>query len=120
MRRESFVLLISYQLREELEDVLRRQKFAVRFGVTVEVRTAFLFLLDTMAEFVEPLWPAPVAVRDPKDEIVLATAIGGQADYLVTGDDDLLVLAGDPRIGPLKVVTVREFLQDLDSVVEAD
>lgn len=35
--------------------------------------------------------PAPVC-RDPDDDAILATAIAGQADLLVTGDKDLLVL----------------------------
>ncbi|HEX5501645.1 MAG TPA: hypothetical protein VFW96_03425 [Thermomicrobiales bacterium] len=42
--------------------------------------------------------------------MVLAAALGGSADYRVTGDDDLLALAGDPRLGALRIVTVRAFL----------
>jgi putative PIN family toxin of toxin-antitoxin system len=40
---------------------------------------------------VEPAALSPVC-RDPEDDIVLATAIAGRADAIVTGDDDLLVL----------------------------
>lgn len=32
----------------------------------------------------------------------------------MTGDDDLLVLAGAPRLGTLRIVTAREFLDVLD------
>jgi predicted nucleic acid-binding protein len=67
-------------------------------------------LLDALAVPVTPRRRLPVHIRDPKDERVLAAALGGRADYLVTGDDDLLVLNGDPRIRTLKIVTVREFL----------
>ena len=50
-----------------------------------------------------------------KAETVLATALAGIADYLVTGDQDLLVLDGDPAIGALRIVTVREFLAAVKS-----
>ncbi len=42
--------------------------------------------------------------------MVLATALGGAAEYLVTGEDDLLVLRGHPPLGALRIVTVGEFL----------
>jgi hypothetical protein len=51
-----------------------------------------------------------VRVRDPKDEQILGTALASDADYLVTGDEDLLELAGDPRLGTLTIVTVVDFL----------
>jgi uncharacterized protein len=36
--------------------------------------------------------PIPAVTRDPKDDYLLAYAVVGQADYLITGDKDLLVL----------------------------
>ena len=53
-----------------------------------------------------------VACRDPKDDIVLEVAVAGQADFIVTGDNDLLVLhpfEGIPIVGP------AEFLKSLES-----
>lgn len=49
---------------------------------------------------------API-VRDPKDDPILATAILGQCTYLVTGDDDLLVLGS---VKGVKIITVNTFL----------
>ena len=66
----------------------------------------------------DPMLALPV--RDAKDEHILATALSGNADYLVTGDKDLLVLAGDPRLGKLKIVTVAEFLAILDQADQDD
>ena len=45
---------------------------------------------------------------------MLATALDGGADYLVTGDKDLFVLAGDEQLGSLRIVTVRAFLDLLE------
>jgi len=62
---------------------------------------------------VSPRAPFPIHSRDSHDDSFLAVALGGNAEYLITGDDDLLVLQGDPRLGMLRVVTAREYLQIL-------
>ncbi len=48
----------------------------------------------------KPDKPLPVPIRDPDDRWVLASAVAGHADVLVTGDKDLLQAAhpGPPRI----------------------
>ena len=43
----------------------------------------------------KPAKPSPVPVRDPDDRWVLASAVAGEADMLVTGDQDLLAIASD-------------------------
>ena len=44
--------------------------------------------------------------RDPKDNFLLALAKDGNADYLITGDDDLLVLETFEKT---KIVTLTDF-----------
>lgn len=51
--------------------------------------------------------PSEVAVRDPDDRWVLASAIAGNADVLVTGDRDLLAVA---ERSPVRIVDPRGFL----------
>jgi uncharacterized protein len=46
-----------------------------------------------LADMVEPTTSHEAAQRDPADQPVLATLLAAQADYLITGDKDLLVLA---------------------------
>ena len=48
--------------------------------------------------------------RDPNDQMFLELAAVGKADFLVTGDQDLLVLA--PDFGT-RIVTAEEFLLGL-------
>ncbi|HEU0074339.1 MAG TPA: putative toxin-antitoxin system toxin component, PIN family [Dehalococcoidia bacterium] len=52
----------------------------------------------------KPEAPGSLSVRDPDDAWVLASAIAGAADMLVTGDLDLLSVAQD---APLPIVTPR-------------
>ena len=49
-------------------------------------------LLTLRAEIVEPEPLHSEAVRDPGDVPVLGTLLASKADYLITGDADLLVL----------------------------
>lgn len=53
----------------------------------------------------------PIHGRDPEDDFMLATALRGVANYLITGDEDLLVLNGNPALGKLKIVLVKDFLK---------
>jgi len=45
------------------------------------------------AEIIEPDTLVDARLRDPADQLVLATLRVSQADYLITGDKDLLALA---------------------------
>jgi putative PIN family toxin of toxin-antitoxin system len=47
-----------------------------------------------MAEIVEPSGSVEAALRDKADGPVLGTLLAARADYLITGDKDLLALAG--------------------------
>ena len=108
-RANAFELLLSDDHRAELTDVFSRPKLIRRYNVSA-AEIAELFAGLAAATRVEPSPPIPVTLRDPKDVKILASALGGDADYLVTGDDDLLALRNDPRLGQLKIVTVAEFL----------
>lgn len=59
-----------------------------------------------VAEMVE-IRETIVVCRDPKDDKLLELAVSGNADFLVTGDKDLLVL--NPFRG-VEIITPREFL----------
>ena len=50
-------------------------------------------VLTLRAELVEPRPMGRKAVRDPDDIPVLGTLLAAKADYLITGDNDLLALA---------------------------
>ena len=45
--------------------------------------------------------------RDPKDNFLLSLSVDGKADFLVTGDSDLLVLG---KIEKTKIVSWAEFI----------
>ena len=63
-------------------------------------------LLRENASLLEPAAVAADACRDAGDAHILGLAEAGKADYIVTGDDDLLVLK---RFARCRIVTPRQF-----------
>ncbi len=97
-------VLISVPVLLELAEVLNREKFDKY--VTHDERMRFMVGFLKVAEMIETGETIAVC-RDPKDDKLLELAVSGNADFLVTGDKDLLVL--NPFRG-VKIITPREFL----------
>ena len=83
---DRIMLITSSFILNELETVL-----VSRFGLTRQSAKARKNLLARIAEVVRVLNIEKVA-RDPDDDFVLATALAGHANYILTHDKDLLVL----------------------------
>ena len=90
-----------------------RREFAEKYGLTSEEVTEFLLIINTKARRVALSRSVAARVRDSSDEKVLAAALGGKTDYLLTGDADLLALRDDVSLGQLRIVSVSEFLEVL-------
>lgn len=91
LRRGTFQLLVSDALLFELVDVLNRPRLRTKYHLTPEYIHAYLHLLRLRSEHVEPT-ESITACRDEHDNKLLELAVAGQADALVTHDNDLLVL----------------------------
>ena len=81
-----FLVVCSVQLLEEYERVLSHPNIKVL--IYPELLRAFQSHLREDIELVE-LPEVPRICRDPDDDKVIATAIYGEVDYLVTDDEDL-------------------------------
>lgn len=108
-----FEVIFSDELLAEYADVLAQPVFAQKYGMSATETDGFLRFVTSNGRLVTPVSILPVMVRDTADNKVLAVSLTGDADYLVTGDKDLLVLAGDSRLGSLRIVTAAEFLSAL-------
>ena len=85
----------------ELGRVLRR-----RIGLPPEAIEEIDEFLREHDVVPKPAARAAVPPRDPDDQWVVASAVEGRADVLVTGDRDLLDIAAD---APVKIVDPRGF-----------
>ncbi len=83
------VILLSSETITELIEVINRRKFDKY--LTMEEREEFLESLLVRAELIEVSEELKIC-RDPKDDKFLNLASSGGANYIVTGDDDLLIL----------------------------
>ena len=111
-RDEQFTALLTEPLITEIAKVLGRDKFTEQLSkrhMTVEAITA---QYRAAAVFVEPAEIPIGVVRDPKDVMVVACAVGGKADFIVSGDKDLLVLNAYENI---PIVSADQFLQCLSA-----
>jgi len=82
--------LVSHATVAELKRVLDYSKLKLNPEKQFELLGDYLSYCET----IEVRESCPVACRDVKDQAFLDLAQSGKADVLVTGDGDLLVLAG--------------------------
>jgi uncharacterized protein len=102
--------ITSPTLVEEFADVVNRKKFQLLLEKKGKTAEAIIQQYQAIAYVVHPA-SIPDIARDPDDNHVLACAETGQADYIVTSDDDLLSLGSYREI---KIVNAQTFLQLLE------
>ena len=102
-----FDLVTSLYLMDELAQVLSYPGIAERLRLDEGELNAILAALLSRAKVTPGEPRLPGVARDPKDDAVVACAVEGRADYIVTGDQDLLALGEHQGI---RVVTPRRFL----------
>jgi len=105
-RREA-TLVLSREILNEFMKVVKRRKFT---GYVAEEQIErFVENIERIAEFIEPESHLEV-VDDPKDDIVINTAIDGRADLIISGDHHLLSLK---EFRGIKIVSVEEAVRKL-------
>lgn len=97
------------------ETVIAGDALAVELADTLREKAAFyepliqqdIGLLKERSIWLEPASVEAGACRDPDDLYVLGLALAGRADYVVTGDKDLLVLK---EFRGIRILTPAGFL----------
>lgn len=108
----SYNLLLPEDLLDELQKSVRTKRYLVD-RITAEELGELVDILSQVCETIPRITlEIPAVTRDPKYDYLLAYALVGQAEYLVTGVKDLLVLG---RIESTWIVTAREFAMILSS-----
>jgi putative PIN family toxin of toxin-antitoxin system len=98
-------ILLSFAVLKEINEVLGRKRF--RKYVHEEDVRQFIAALAREAEWIE-VATRITACRDARDDKFLELAVSGRAQYIVSGDSDLLVLS--PFRG-ITVLTPQAFLE---------
>ena len=109
LRDGRFILIYSTPILVEIIDVLGRAAFRTKYHIEPEDITALVNLVRLRGELVVPTAQV-TKCRDPKDNKFLEAALAAQADALVSGDEDLLVLTSFKDI---PILRPAEFLARL-------
>jgi putative PIN family toxin of toxin-antitoxin system len=98
------IILLSESIINELKNVIQREKFDRYLSLTTREE-----LLNDLLELADKINPTETIIdcRDPKDNKYLELAVSGKAQYIITGDKDLLVLNPFREI---KIIKPDEFL----------
>ncbi|MCD4791572.1 MAG: putative toxin-antitoxin system toxin component, PIN family [Bacteroidales bacterium] len=96
-------LLFTHQTIQEIQIVTKRSKLKKYFKQ--KDINDLIDLIQTIGEFVI-VYSEPKICRDPKDNFLLGLADKGKANYLVTGDHDLLELR---QYKSTKIITYIKF-----------
>ncbi len=103
--RNSGILLFSEETFEELQQVINRPKFDKY--VSISIRAEFMARLREESVQVE-ITERITACRDPKDDKFLEVAVSGSANYIITGDQDLLALH---PFRDISIISPAQFLE---------
>ena len=97
------IIILCEAILGELQNTLIN-KFRYSFALASELVDG----LRRVSEIVEPATFDRQICRDPDDDAILGTAVAGNADCIVTGDSDLLVLE---RFQGVDIVSPAGFVQ---------
>jgi putative PIN family toxin of toxin-antitoxin system len=95
-------LIVPAVVAEEVSRVL-----ANKLKLTPDALSAAEAVLERCEIIPKGSEPSPVSVRDPDDELVLAGALAGNAQILISGDSDLLSVA---EHSPIPILSPRAFM----------
>ena len=108
-REGRFTLLLSEPIAAEVEEVLLRPEVLQKLHLNPIEARALVTLVRRRALFVTPVTPIRQS-RDPADDKFLECAVAGEADYIVSADDDLLSLT---EVQGIPVLDVPAFWRKL-------
>ena len=101
----SHELIVSEPLLTELSRVL-----SAKFGADEEMIESVIRILKQEKIFSQPLDLPDVTIRDRDDLLILASALAGRAEVLITGGKELLALGS---IHTLEIISPRQFWEKI-------
>lgn len=111
-KQAAFGIVTSSFILEEINKVLNYPKIKKRLLFSQETIDEYLTFLRFFTEMIDidiDKQPLSNNLRDKNDILILTTFLSSQADYLITGDNDLLILDTQyPIITPPSFATLLE------------
>lgn len=105
-------IVISLEILNEIYRVLAYPRILKKLTATPEQIKRLFHHVSTHAFLVEIGQIIRAVESDPDDNIIVTTAVRGQADYIVSGNDHLLDLK---KFRNIKIVNGRDFMDILEN-----
>jgi putative PIN family toxin of toxin-antitoxin system len=116
LRDGDYTLVYSAPLIDELLEKLALPRIREKYHLNDQDIDDLLALIALRGELVTPTRKVKIC-RDPKDDMFIEAALAGNAEVIVTGDEDLLTLK---EFETVRFVTPRAFLALLDQRQQAE
>jgi uncharacterized protein len=102
------IIIFSQELLDEFVEVSSRPKFMKYFE-----QSSLEKILENIEEFAEfiQVHSKVEFLNDSKDDFLLSLAIDGKADYLITGDKELLEVK---KYGDTEMISIADFIAKYD------
>lgn len=114
-RQGKFESILSPEILQEVRRILHRKHIQKRYHPTEQAIEDLLGVLNEISTLITVQNVENVITTDPPDNIVLACAVEGGADYLVSGNLHFINLKEYRNV---KMVTPAQFLEILKSLVD--
>ena len=101
-RKRNFNLVLSDDIIREFKNTLTK-KFKISSADVSEITS---IVTEAASEIIDETTPIARTCRDQDDDMIIACAVSATADYIVTGDEDLLVLK---RYKNIVIINPRNF-----------
>lgn len=105
LEHDQYQLICADALIDELAEVLDRPKFQSK--IQRHRKESLLELVREKAHFIKLPASIEKVCRDSKDDVYVVCAVVAQADFLVSGDDDLLFMKEHEGV---KIISLRSFI----------
>jgi uncharacterized protein len=101
-RKQAFNLVLCDYIIQEFAGILTK-KFKLS---STDISTISDIAAEAAYKILHELHPIPGICRDTNDDMIIACAVNAAADYIATGDEDLLILK---KYNDIKIINPRYF-----------
>jgi uncharacterized protein len=104
---DEFSLVLSEEILTEFKDVLNRAEVSERFHYSQKDVEDYATAVRDVATVIDIQSKFRIVKEDPKDDIILQTAVDGKVDFVVSGDGHLKQIK---EFRNVKIVNPKQFL----------
>ncbi|HUD44493.1 MAG TPA: putative toxin-antitoxin system toxin component, PIN family [Patescibacteria group bacterium] len=107
-RKDKFILVTSPQIIKEIKEVLLRPKVLKVTSFTEDEAKEYIEEIEQRAFITDGSYSVEKLQNDPDDNMILACAIEGKADFIITGDKQSLLPLKEYH--GIKILTAADYV----------